>query len=393
MGDYLIWLLLPIAALSGWLAARSSYKKQQFGKVGERLQPGYFKGLNYILNEQPDKAIEVFVEMVQVDSETVETHLALGNLFRKRGEVDRAIRIHQNLIARPTLNIDQRSHALAELGQDYMSAGLLDRAENIFSELMENSQYKALALRFLRDIYQNEQEWDKAIKILRRMAELSRKDRNQIIAQYYCELAVQARENSDVRLVKRHLKQAIGVDPQCARASLLQGELEWQSGNIKNSLRCYDRFIAQSPQLSDEVIERVYACHQQLGSVNKFLGDLRHLPKAQVGPLTRRLRLRLHANTKDEVNDEESYREAVYASLQERPSLSLIESWLELFSDSKEVDSHGELKKLLAVITHLAKQNEGYCCQHCGYVAKSLHWLCPSCKRWDLTRPVNALDG
>lgn len=389
MGGNLIWLLLPVAALSGWLAARSSYKKQQLAHSGKRPQHGYFKGLNYILNEQPDKAIEVFVEMVQVDSETVETHLALGNLFRKRGEVDRAIRIHQNLIARPTLNVDQRAHALAELGQDYMSAGLLDRAENIFSELMENTQYKALALRSLRDIYQSEQEWDNAIRVVRKMTELSRKDRNKIIAQYYCELAEQARENSDVALVKRHLKQAIGVDPQCARASFLQGELEWASGNVKNALRCYDRFISQSPQLSDEVIERVYDCHQQLGSVNKFLGDLRHLPEAGVGPLTRRLGLRLHTSA----NDEQGYRDAIYASLQEHPSLSLAESWLELLSDSKEASSQGEIHKLLAIITHLAEQNEGYRCQHCGYVAKSLHWLCPSCKHWDSTRPINALDG
>ena len=325
--------------------------------------------------------------MVQVDSETVETHLALGNLFRKRGEVDRAIRIHQNLIARPTLNVSQRAHALAELGQDYMSAGLLDRAENIFSELVENSQYKALALRSLKDIYQSEKEWDNAIKILRRMTDLSRTDRNRIIAQYHCELAEQARETGDVPLVKRHLKQAIGVDPQCARASMLQGELEWESGNIKNALRCYERFISQSPQLSDEVIDRVYDCHQQLDSVNKFLGDLRRLPEAEVGPMTRRVGLRLHLNA----GDEKSYRDAVYASLEDHPSLSLTENWLELLSESKEFDSPSELHKLLVIITRLADEGEGYRCQHCGYVAKSLHWLCPSCKHWDSTRPVSAL--
>ncbi len=389
MVEYLLWLLLPVAAASGWWAARRSYKKHQAAGSTDRPQPGYFKGLNYILNEQPDKAIEVFVEMVQVDSETVETHLALGNLFRKRGEVDRAIRIHQNLIARPTLNVDQRAHALAELGQDYMSAGLLDRAENIFSELVDNPQYRALALRFLKDIYQSEQEWDKAIKVLRSMTELSRKDRNQIIAQYYCELAEQAHENNDLSLVKRHLKQAIGVDPQCARASLLQGKLEWDSGNVKNALRCYDRFVSQSPQLSDEVIERVYACHQQLGTVNKFLANLGRLPETKLGPLTRRLELRLHTST----SDEEDYRDAVWTSLQERPTLSLTESWLELLLDGKTVELHEELQKLLAVIQRLTEQNKGYRCQHCGYVAKSLHWLCPSCKHWDSTRPINVLDS
>jgi len=389
MIEYLFWLLLPVAAASGWFAARSSFKKQQSGTGSDCPQKGYFKGLNYILNEQPDKAIEVFVEMVQVDSETVETHLALGNLFRKRGEVDRAIRIHQNLIARPTLNVSQRAHALVELGQDYMSAGLLDRAENIFCELVENSRYKALALRYLKDIYQSEKEWDNAIKVLRRMSDLPRTVRNKTIAQYYCELAEQARETGDVPLVKRHLKQAIGVDPQCARASMLQGELEWESGNVKNALRCYERFISQSPELSDEVIERVYDCHQQLNSVKKFLADLRRLPEAAVGPVTRRVGLRLHSNT----DDEKSYRDAIYAALEDHPSLSLTENWLELLSESKEIDSPAELHKLLSVITRLADEDEGYRCQHCGYVAKSLHWLCPSCKHWDSTIPINAIGN
>ena len=388
MADYLLWLLLPVAAATGWFTARRSYKKQRrIVGSADCSQSGYFKGLNYILNEQPDKAIEVFVEMVQVDSETVETHLALGNLFRKRGEVDRAIRIHQNLIARPNLDVEQRAHALVELGQDYMSAGLLDRAENIFLELVDNPLYKSTALRFLKDIYQSEKEWENAIKIVRRMMGVTRVERNRIIAQYYCELAEQALEKNDMPLVKRHLKQAIGVDPQCARASLLQGRLEWEAGNIKNALRCYQRFISQAPQLSDEVVERVYACHQQLGSEEQFISQLRDLPQGSLGPLTRRMELRLRSGG----HDQDAYLNALYASLEDRPSLSLAANWLEMLSKNEAVDNKESIHKLLPMMARLAEESEGYCCQHCGYVAKSLYWLCPSCKHWDSAKPLSAV--
>ena len=128
---YLLWLLLPVAALSGWWVASRRSLARSYGRRATDFSSDYFEGLNYLLNEQPDKAIEVFIRMVEVDSETVDTHFALGNLFRRRGEVDRAIRIHQNLIARPTLSREQRTQALFELGADYMRAGVFDRAESL----------------------------------------------------------------------------------------------------------------------------------------------------------------------------------------------------------------------------------------------------------------------
>jgi lipopolysaccharide assembly protein B len=139
----LIWLL-PVAAIISWYLGRLSVRKDDTDNL-RRIHPEYFKGLNYVLNEQPDKAIEVFIKMLEVDSETVETHLALGNLFRRRGEVDRAIRIHQNLIARPTLSRDERSVAMLELGMDYMSSGLFDRAENLFREVVESGSHTTQA--------------------------------------------------------------------------------------------------------------------------------------------------------------------------------------------------------------------------------------------------------
>ena len=158
----LFWFLLPAAAASGWFVAKRAVDPRRDDKRDAKLSPNYLRGLNYLLNEQPDKAIEVFIEMLDVESETVETHLALGNLFRRRGEVDRAIRIHQNLIARSNLNEDQRALAVLELAMDYMRSGLLDRAESLFRELLDLGTYELQALQHLIDIYQQEQDWDQA---------------------------------------------------------------------------------------------------------------------------------------------------------------------------------------------------------------------------------------
>ncbi|NNF96569.1 MAG: tetratricopeptide repeat protein, partial [Halobacteria archaeon] len=184
----ILFFLLPIAALSGWwLGRRSKARRQEESSL--ELPSSYLRGLNYLLNEQQDKAIDLFIQLLDVDNDTVETHLALGSLFRRRGEVDRAIRIHQNLIARPTLSKEQRMQALFELGQDYMRAGLLDRAETLLGELIGNEPHTVAALQHLLDIYQQEKDWDKAIQIAQRLESRTGQSKRNLIAQYYCEKA------------------------------------------------------------------------------------------------------------------------------------------------------------------------------------------------------------
>src|SRR6187455_821489 len=163
-----LFLLLPVAAASGWLAGRLGGERKGGARVS-RLSNTYFRGLNYLLNEQQDKAIEVFLKLAEINRDTVETHLALGNLFRRRGEVDRAIRVHQHLIARPNLSQEEKTVALLELGEDYMRAGLLDRAETLFTDLVAMDAQVPSALRHLIGIYQHEKDWGKAIDHARRL--------------------------------------------------------------------------------------------------------------------------------------------------------------------------------------------------------------------------------
>lgn len=226
-------VLVPIAAFAGWIVAGKGSRFSMDNNNG-MVPKDYLLGLNFLLNEEPDKAVDVFIKMLEVDSDTVETHLALGSLFRRRGEVDRAIRIHQNLIARPHLDKQQRIQALMALGQDYMRAGVLDRAERIFLEVVENGSETGPSLHYLLDIYQQEKAWDQAVLIARKIAVSTGEAMQSNIAHYYCELALEARMANDNDLARRHLRKALTIDKKCVRASLLQGDLEAQEKGIKS---------------------------------------------------------------------------------------------------------------------------------------------------------------
>ena len=218
----IFWLLLPVAALSGWWIGKSA---QETKKLSKNIHPEYFKGLNFVLNEQPDKAIEVFIRMVEVDNETVETHLALGNLFRRRGEVDRAIRIHQNLIARPTLNQGQRAHALLELGMDYMHSGLLDRAEKLFLELVDLDLYLNEAYFNLLEIYQQEKDWENAIIIAKKFETISGENLNPVIAHFFCEVAENELNSGRLSNAKEQIHNAMNANSKCVRASIIEAKI------------------------------------------------------------------------------------------------------------------------------------------------------------------------
>src|SRR6056297_2867185 len=227
------WLLLlgllPVSALSGWWAASRYYKRGE-QRHHHAISSIYFRGLNYLLNEQPDKAIEVFLTLAEINTETAETHLAIGNLFRRRGEVDKAIRFHRHIISRSNLSDQHRIQALLELGEDYMRAGLLDRAEKLFSELAEDGRYSEVAIRNLLSIYQQEKDWKNAIVQARRLGQFCDWNTSALIAQFHCEIAVQAGQEGDSGNARRHLETARNHHGECTRAYLLEADLDAAEG-------------------------------------------------------------------------------------------------------------------------------------------------------------------
>jgi len=386
----LLWLLLPVAALSGWWIGRRTPRSQRAPLPCQDINTEYFRGLNFLLNEQPDKAIEVFIRMVEVDNETVETHLALGNLFRRRGEVDRAIRIHQNLIARPTLDMEQRGLALLELGQDYMRAGLLDRAEGILREVDEKyPAHSVRALRLLLEIYQQEKEWESAIEIARRLEKATRASRRSEIAQFECELAEAAIAEGDPGRAQQHVKLALAADRDCARATMLSGRLLLESGHVRQALRTLRRIGDQDPMLIPEALPMIRDAFERLGDRKGYADYLDALVEKGAGisvVLERASQLR---------HDEGDEAAKAYLAdhLARRPTLRGLACMVELDLGLSDGENRENLELLKRFMQQLLEKKPRYRCRHCGFEGQNMHWRCPSCKKWDTVRPVQGVEG
>ncbi len=383
----LIWLI-PLAAGLSWWLGRLSMRQDNANSL-RRMHPEYFKGLNYVLNEQPDKAIEVFIKMLEVDSETVETHLALGNLFRRRGEVDRAIRIHQNLIARPNLSRDERAVAMLELGIDYMRSGLFDRAESLFKELVESGAYMAQANAELLDIYQQERDWDNAIATARRLESASGHGLNAVIAHFYCEKAEETRSNPDEKAVREHLRKALSIDPDCARASMLEAEILCTEGKFKQAIKTYKRIEKQDPDYLPEVITPMLMCYRNLGNVDEFMDYLRDIVTRH-GGITSILVLA------ELIAEKQGTAEAVKfitTELRKRPTVKGVDHLLQYALAQAEGSTRESLMSIRELTARLLKNRSVYKCNQCGFDAKSLHWNCPGCKNWNTLKPVHGLEG
>jgi lipopolysaccharide biosynthesis regulator YciM len=383
----LLCLLLPIAALSGWWIGRRGQDSSRQSSSG--LNPEYFKGLNFVLNEQPDKAIEVFIRMLEVDSETVETHLALGNLFRRRGEVDRAIRIHQNLIARPTLNREQRSNALLELGMDYMRSGLLDRAEGLFLELIESGSHLNQAYVQLLEIYQQEKDWDNAINVARKLETISFESYSSVIAQFYCEHAESALKEANMRLVKDNLRKAINFDPSCVRASLIEAQMHQSVRKIKQAIKSYKRVEAQNSDYITEILVPLYDCYRSLDRVDEFVEYLRTLVNIYGNISTLLLLTELIA----EREGENAAIRFISEELKSRPTVKGVDKLIEYALERSQGETHEHLKTIKDLMSQLIEERPMYKCNNCGFDAKLLHWQCPGCKSWDNVKPVFGVVG
>ena len=381
-------LLLPVAAFTGWLVGRRGPSvKDERGCTD--IPADYLKGMNYLLNEQPDKAIDTFIQMLDVDSNTVETHLALGGLFRRRGEVDRAIRIHQNLIARPTLKKDERTQALFELGQDYMRAGLLDRAETLLSELADNEQRHYSALKLLLDIYQQEKEWQKAIQVAKKYEVRTGDNLSASIAQFYCELAEQVRAAGEPLRALKLLKKALNEDRSCVRASLLEAEIEITAGDEKSALRAAQRVEQQDAAFISEALPLIKRCYQTSGRVDDFNRYLQRLLKDH-SSISVVLELAVLIR---EAQGEDAAEEFVTDFLRHTPSVFGIERLIELNLERVNDEVKDKLLVLKQVTGDILKNKPMYQCHHCGFNGRTLHWQCPSCKGWNTVKPVQGLEA
>lgn len=385
-----LFLLLPVAAISGWYAGNKQHAKDtQRKRMSAQIRRDYFTGLNYLINEEPDKAVDVFIRLLEVDSDTVETHLALGSLFRRKGEVDRAIRIHQNLIARPQLAKEHRLQALSELGQDYLSAGVLDRAERLFLELVELGEESAASLRYLLHIYQQEKNWPQAITTAHKLSKCSQENMAPIIAQYYCECAIKSQHDSDWLSATRYLKRATASDADCVRAYMLKAEVAMAQQDYRSAIRHYQIVCEQNPDFISEVVRPLCDCYRQVNDSRAMVNYLQQC-------LVKTPRVAIILAIADYIQEHESVATAIEflaGQIQRTPSLRGLKHLVELYL----LHAHGEMEQRLSILDHLMtelmSEKPVYRCTQCGFSSQSIYWLCPSCHTWSSVKPIQGLEG
>jgi lipopolysaccharide biosynthesis regulator YciM len=371
------WLLgFPLFFGLGWIAARIDIK--QIVSESRALPRSYFKGLNFLLNEQPDKAIEAFIEVVKVDPETIELHFALGSLFRRRGEYDRAIRMHQNLLERPGLGAEQKLIALAELGQDYLKAGILDRAEEVFKKL-ESSPQATAARRHLLEIYEQEKDWARAIEMTQQIDTDARE-----LAQYYCELAASESSQSRPDAARRHLETALEANRKCVRASLLLGDIERSRNNLDAAIEHWKRIESQNPSYLALVAQRLLEAYRQAGRAEEGLtllaGYLERYPSLDLLDT-------VFQQTLEVKGPEEAYT-LVRDELRRNPTLLGLDRLLEAqIIAAGSPDKRRDLELVRNLVHGHTRRLARYRCETCGFKARQFHWRCPACGGWETYPP------
>ena len=385
----LLFLLLPVAAAYGWYMGRRS-AQQDKQQEANRLSRDYVTGVNFLLSNQQDKAVDLFLDMLKEDSGTVEAHLTLGNLFRSRGEVDRAIRIHQSLMESASLSYEQRLLAVQQLGRDYMAAGLYDRAEEMFAQLTDETDFRLSALQQLLLIYQATSDWQKAIEAAERLIKLGKSQYQMEIAHFYCELALQAMASDDLDRALGLLKKGEAADRQNARVSIMMGRIFMAKSDYAKAVGHLQRVIEQDRELVSETLEMLESCYQHLNQPEAWADYLRRCVEENTGALAE---LYL-ADILEREQGAEVAQVYINRQLQRHPTMRVFHRLMDFHLHEAE---DGRAKESLMVLRDMVgeqiRTKPRYRCQKCGFTAHALYWHCPSCRAWSTVKPIRGLDG
>ena len=343
----------------------------------------YVKGLNYLLADDANKAIETFSELIKVNADTVETHIVLGNLFRAKGEVDRAIKIHQNLLARPDLSRKQRNLAIGELASDYLKAGLLDRAEKLFKEMIQLKPDDLGAYRNLLDLYIAEKSWEEATDCALMLYERGDTDAAVILSHCYCELADASMKIGNNKLVRESLASALDIDRACVRAALLLIKHHLYSNNTGAAKKTMRQLVKNNPEYMNLYItpaKEIYIQANEPDTYQGFLQDQNHKnPSTHLAIAL----IEHYAST----NQIEKARQFLSEVLKQSPSFEAFQFALRfLKSDTAHLSETWESLSIF-LLTMQNKKAE-YVCSLCGYESHAIQWNCPSCRHWSTMKPV-----
>ncbi|WP_051278805.1 lipopolysaccharide assembly protein LapB [Chitinilyticum aquatile] len=375
------WLIiLPVFFGLGWLAARIDIKHVL--SESRSLPAQYFQGLNHLLNGETNRAVDVYVDIAKLHAETSELQFTLGHLFRRRGELERAIRMHQRLLDRKDLSDNQRQQAQLELAIDFMKSGLFDRAEYLLHNLAD-TDYSRQARVELLGIYQQEHEWKKAIELAQHLRDDSHSYQHEI-AHFHCELAAHAMLHSREDEAENELRAALQANRQCARARVMLGEL---------AARCEKHELAIGEWLGMEkqdilylalVARQLLAAYDQLGRAEEgeryLMGLLRQNPDLDVlDVLYERILAR---------NGPDAVSAFVRERLREHPTMSGLRKVLEAYLLQAPADQQPDLEIIVRLIHEETRENTVYYCKACGFRTRQYFWHCPACNEWESYPPV-----
>lgn len=379
-----LWYLIavPILFVAGWWFRGLDQRQRE----NEHHPETYYKGINLLLNDQPDKAIDAFINVVKLDPETIELHHALGNLFARRGEFDRAVRIHNHLLNRADLPASERSLALFELAHDYLKAGIYDRAEESFKRLLDEPDYRLEAMRALLKIYCTENEWESAIAMANRLEKEAGENHLSEIAHFHCELANRSLRTKRVDEAKTLLEEALKIDRRCVRALIALGEIALKNGQPQEALQYWTKVETVSPDHLTLVIAYMAKAYELLGKHDLAM-NLIHRALSDM-PSSETLSIALEIVQKTE-GDEGALR-LLKEELERHPTLWAYEKMLQL--RLKERPENQDWQLLDQLLKPYVSRPGRYQCNECGFRAKGFQWHCPGCSAWGSYPPHRTED-
>lgn len=385
----LIALLLPVAAASGWFAARKRDRKFQTDPGRLPLAQAYRRGLNYLLDDKTDKAIETVGQILAQDTDSHEIQIALGNLFRRRGDVERAIELHSRLRKELTESGLDHSRADFELALDFMSAGLYDRAESLFLSLEKSPTQSRAALLQLLLLYQQQKDWHRAIQCLRELRKTMKPKHGETVAHFLCELAEEAMNLHRLKDARDYLTSALEDDPQSVRATLLRGRLEYSKGEYRQALLTFRSIESQSPLFLSVVLPMIGLCAERLDQEKELMDYLDYLYKTYhivAAAIERADRLAKRQGSTAALD-------YLMPILNETPDPQAITHAVGLLSNDSFLGASSKLAKLHDLLKEGLEGRQKFCCERCGFGTIELYWRCPSCRHWGAIRPTGPFSS
>ena len=347
----------------------------------------YYRGLNYLLNNEEDKAFKIFAALMDVDSSTIETHLALGGLYRKRGEFDKAILIHQNLLSRPTLEIELKNQALYELAKDFHSAGLYDRSEKIFKNLSEIKSYKESCLGHLLKIYEVTKDWERAIELVKSMDAvfINNQETSPLLAQYYCEISDLYNNQNQTEKAIAISKKALKTNPKCIRANYQLAKY-YSRNDIRISVQYYYSIIIQNKNFGQYIVGQIISLAKELKNSGMILKILTTVSEIKDMPFIPDIYFfLLYEKDKD----------AAMAYINVFDRADLVNNFIithTLASTEEQTDADSIIYDLVNSYKNIFSSRHCFICNNCGYKSNELNWICPSCNTWETIVPKSVVD-